>query len=356
MKKIIFISCVLLSFTSCAAIMRMKCNPEYAAKKGMEDAEKGLLSQPSKTEGASCEGEYSPSSFSKDYMAGFGRKKAEVCQVSMAASYGKADGDAGNGQKPQKAKLSLCSESRDYKKIENAYEREFMTSFCALGRASRMGTSQGGSLQPADYEAAFGSCPAKLKKTYMDAYRVAVAGFCTVEQARQLGVTEATAKRGKEVTLPKMSRCTEMGKDDVRIAFERSYDETRARVDREDADRAAQEAERVRVARAEEFKRSVTTRGFMYQNQTFISRCNVAPDRSYIQVEVENPNGNQVLMQGEWKIIYYGGDFNKITEDKTTEALLLTPNNKKVFQKMTLPRDASYCRSEYMAPPVVRAM
>ena len=58
--------------------------------------------------------------------------------------------------------------------------------------------------------------------------------------------------------------------------------------------------------------------------------------------------GHQVLIQGNWKVIYYNGDFAKITEDKTTEAVLITGNNRKSFQKLTLPRDATFCRAEYV--------
>jgi hypothetical protein len=74
----------------------------------------------------------------------------------------------------------------------------------------------------------------------------------------------------------------------------------------------------------------------------------VAGDRSFVQIDVDNAYPEQVLIQGNWKVIYYNNDFAKITEDKTTEAVLITGNNRKSFQKLTLPRDATFCRAEFV--------
>ena len=75
MKKIALLALTVATLSSCAALTRYKCNREYAAKKGMEDAAAGLVSMPSRLDGSSCEGDYSPSAFSKDYNYGFQQKK-----------------------------------------------------------------------------------------------------------------------------------------------------------------------------------------------------------------------------------------------------------------------------------------
>ncbi|MGZ3696377.1 MAG: hypothetical protein ACXVBL_19015, partial [Bdellovibrionota bacterium] len=151
--KFLFIAplLALTLFSSCAALTRYKCNREYAAKKGMEDADAGRLSMPSRLDGSSCEGEYSPSDFSKDYNYGFHQKIQEVCQAGSVANYGRADGEAGNVNKPQKAKLGLCADSKDAKKLDSIYEGEFRKAFCAPARASTLGAQRAQSWQEADF-------------------------------------------------------------------------------------------------------------------------------------------------------------------------------------------------------------
>ncbi|MGZ3696269.1 MAG: hypothetical protein ACXWQO_19910, partial [Bdellovibrionota bacterium] len=97
-----------------------------------------------------------------------------------------------------------------------------------------------------------------------------------------------------------------------------------------------------------EFNRNVATTAFPFQLRNYVSRCSVAADRSFVQVEVDNAYPEQILIQGNWRVIYYNNDFTKLTEDRTTEALLITGNNRKSFQKLTLPRDSAYCRAEFL--------
>ena len=353
MKKysiLIVASLTLLSLGSCAALSRYKCNPEYAAKKGMEDADAGRTSQPSRAEGSSCEGEYTASTFSKDYNQGFQKRKAEICQLGNAAGFGRKDGEEGNTNKPQKGKLALCNDMKDYRKLEAAYENEFRKSLCAPARASSVGTARARAWQAADFETAFADCKGapNLKKAYMDAHRAAMASNCTVTEAEKSGVAEATARRPAAPVLDRLNQCDGSNRERIKSAFEASYKATSEKLAKEDSDRAAAEQARVREMKTAEFNRTTAQVVFGFNGKNYIARCSLPADRSYIQVEVENSNPEQALIQGNWRMVYYNDDFAKITEDRSQEAILVTANNRKSFQKMTLPRGAAHCRAEFL--------
>jgi hypothetical protein len=349
-KQILFLALVSITFSSCAALTRYKCNREYAVRKGMEDAAAGLSSQPSRAEGSSCSGEYSPSDYSKDYAYGFQQKKLEICTPTAAAASGRTDGELGQANRPQKGRLVICSDVKDARRIETAYETEFKKAFCAPARATKAGADRAQSWQEPDFETVFSDCgtSAALRRSYMDSYKKALAGACTPAEAERLGTAEATAKRPMTEALSRLDRCGHVGQDSLKGVFELAYRATSDRLAREEAQRQAQEQERIRQQRAAEFHRSVATSSFPFQLRNYISRCAVSPDKSFVQVEVENRYPEQVLIQGNWRVIYYNGEFAKITEDRTLEAVLVTGQNKKAFQKMTLPRDATFCRAEFV--------
>jgi hypothetical protein len=350
MKNILLVVTLAFTFSSCAALTRYKCNREYAAKKGMDDANNGLSSMPGKLDGSSCEGDYSPSSFAKDYDYGFHQKKAEICQLANAAAAGKTDGDLGNSQKPQKAKFQLCQDSRNFAKFESTYEAEFQKAFCSASRAAKAAESQAQSWQAPNFDELFASCGngKALLRTYQDSYKRKMSENCSLAEASRFGEEEAKANRPVSDGLEKMKKCEATGKGNFTSAFESAYVAMKSRLDSEQKQREALEQERLRQIRTQEFLSNVATTHFLFATKSMIARCSVAPDRSFVQAEVENRYPDQVLIQGRWRIQYYGQDFQKITEDQTTEAILITPQNKKTFQKMTLPRDAAYCRAEFL--------
>ncbi|MCO5142259.1 MAG: hypothetical protein M9962_04120 [Oligoflexia bacterium] len=186
MKKIaLLFLCVLyipFLFTSCAALTRYKCNREYAVKKGMEDADAGRLSQPSRTEGSSCEGDYSGATFSKDYLYGFQQKKNEICQITMASQLGKTDGEQGNTNKPNKGKLSLCVDLKNSQKLQSAYDKEFQKSYCSASRASNLGSARAQAWQEEDFSTAFADCSnqSSLRSSYLSGYKKSLSEICTI--------------------------------------------------------------------------------------------------------------------------------------------------------------------------------
>ncbi|WP_160519846.1 hypothetical protein, partial [Escherichia coli] len=75
------------------------------------------------------------SDYSKDYNYGFQQKKNEICMPATAATWGRADGEAGAEAKPQKGKLGMCEDNRLYV----LYDNEFKKAFCAPARAKTLG-------------------------------------------------------------------------------------------------------------------------------------------------------------------------------------------------------------------------
>jgi hypothetical protein len=339
-----------LQLSSCAAIRRMKCNKEYAAKKGMEDADAGRTSMPARLEGNNCSDEYSPSDFSKDYNYGFMMKKNEICQVTEAAKFGRTDGENGASNRPTKSRLGICKDVASIKKLEATYEAEFKKSYCAPARATKLGSARAASWQISDFETAFSDCKtgvSTLANAYKVAYNDTMKSNCTVDAAAKMAVDEANARRDGSAGPARFNNCT-TGKDAALAAFDKTFKENQARVAKADADAAAKAAADARAAKVNEFMRTTATSSFPFQLRNYVTRCNVADDKSHVRVEVENAYPEQILIQGNWKLQYFNNDFAKITEDRTTEALLLTGNNKKTFQKLTLPKDATFCRADFI--------
>jgi|GEM_PF-6347250 len=341
---------VALEFSSCAALMRYKCNKEYAAKKGMEDANAGATSMPARLEGNSCDGEYSASDYSKDYNYGFQLKKGEICQATEAAKFGRNDGENGSANRPSKSRLGICADTKDVKRLEATYEAEFKKAYCAPARATKLGNARAASFQASDFETAFSDCKtgAKvLQNAYTIAYNDTMKSNCTTSEAEKMGVTEANARRDGSAGRARFSNCT-ANKQAALDAFEKAFAENRVRVAKEDTEAAAKAAAAARTAKEAEFFRTTSTSVFPFQLRNYVSRCTVSDDKSQVRVEVENAYPEQVLIQGNWKLQYFNNDFGKITEDRTAEAVLVTGNNKKTFQKLTLPKDAHFCRADFI--------
>lgn len=97
----------------------------------------------------------------------------------------------------------------------------------------------------------------------------------------------------------------------------------------------------------DEFIKNTGTTSFVYNQKSLSSICNINADQSQVTVTVNNPTADKILLQGNWNYQYFDKSFNKLTQDSGQEAVLLTPQSAKSFSKMTLPRDARYCRAEF---------
>jgi len=97
----------------------------------------------------------------------------------------------------------------------------------------------------------------------------------------------------------------------------------------------------------DEFIKNTGTTNFVYNQKSLSSICNINADQSQVTVTVNNPTADKILLQGNWNYHYFDKTFNKLTQDSGQEAVLLTPQSAKSFSKMTLPRDARFCRAEF---------
>jgi hypothetical protein len=348
MKKLFALSIIAFSLSSCSALTRYRCNSQYAFQKGMEDAGAGRTAMPGRRDGESCDGDYTGVTFSKDYAAGFQQKKREICNTNNAANAGRTDGTAGATGKPGKQALSLCVDERDARKIEQAYDGEFLKAFCSIDRASKLGADRGRAWEADAGASAFGECRNRgaLEKAAENAYRQELARHCTPEGAQQAGVAEANAHKDAGAMGAKFALCPKVAGSTLETTFRQSFENQKNKMQQEAAARAVAEQERLRLSRLAEFERTTSNSVAIYGGRLYPTVCRIAADRGSLSVEVNNPFADQILIQGTWRVIYYGHDFQKITEDRTQEALLLPPGSRKTFQKLTLPRDAHFCRAE----------
>ena len=99
-----------------------------------------------------------------------------------------------------------------------------------------------------------------------------------------------------------------------------------------------------------EFINTKSTASFSVNQNSLSSICKINADKSAAIVEVANKTPSEILLQGDWRFEYYNQNFEKITEDNYREAILINGNNSKQFNKMTLPKDANFCRAEFIVP------
>lgn len=249
------------------------------------DAANGHAHQPNLKSANSCEGaEYNVAQYQADYKIGYDLKKSQMCQTSTASTYGKEDGVSANSSRPQLTKLQICKDSKQFAKIQDAYNAEYMTAFCHSDRATKLGAAEGATSAKETFATAFSTCSAKAQNT-------------------------------------------------LKLAYSKSYAEAQA------------------VARQKQIDDFINTRAtanFTIGQAPAVSQCKINSDKSAAVVEVSNKSAAEMFLKGDWKFEYYNSKFEKITEDNHREALLISSNMKKQFNKMTLPKNADYCRAEFM--------
>lgn len=285
LRYVVASALLLASLSSCSYLQKLSCNSDSAKKKGELDAAMGLANQPGLQSANSCEGaEYKVAQYQADYKIGFDTKKAQMCQVSTASTYGKEDGTNGDVAKTQLTKLQFCKGSNQFAKIEDSYNKEYTTAFCSEARAVKLGSTEGTTSATETFANGFSVCSTKLQNS-------------------------------------------------LKTAYTRSYKEAQA---------AAKKKQ------IEDFINTTSTANFSVNKNPMSSQCKINADKSAAIVEVSNKSPSEMLLKGDWKFEYYNDKFEKITEDNYREALLINSNNKKQFNKMTLPKNADFCRAEFL--------
>lgn len=351
MKKIKWLLVVVLQaslLSSCAYIQKLTCNKDYAAKKGREDLDAGR--GPGGAE-SSCEGEYSTAQFRSDYMSAYTQRKSELCREATAISYATDDGSKGLKEKPSLGKLAICADLPQNAALQAQYQSHFLKSFCAETRVQMVAEGKAKAYSPADFAGDLPGCSAGLQNLYQEKYSFALGAQCNRGQAENIAVQEARERKNLESGLSRWKVCPQRYSE-LEQAYTSAFRATAFQMDQEERARIAKEQEALRQQKAAEFAKSTGTSSFFYQHRPHSASCNVAQDRSAVQVIVENPYTETLMLQGNWRLQYYNQDFQKITEDQMPEALLIGAKARKSFQKLTLPRDASYCRAEYVGGQV----
>jgi hypothetical protein len=266
-------------------IKKLTCNSGNAKNAGAADALNGRTNRPGYNSANSCEGaEYSMQSYQADYNSAYNAKKAEMCQAEFMSQQGTSDANNSITHTAGFEKLKTCGSHAQFAQLKKAYNDNYYRAYCSTTRADKVGETIGQTLKPFDFETQFQGC--------------------TSNQLITLKPVASTA-------------------------YQRAF-------------KAAQ------IAKTEQFQKTTGTAPFVIEKMKFTSTCSINADKSVVNVQVNNPNPRQFLIQGDWRVLYYDEAFQKLTEDRTTEALLVSPNNRKAFQKMTLPRDATFCRAEFM--------
>jgi hypothetical protein len=273
-------------FTSCSYLQKLSCNTDNAKKRGENDASQGMAHKPGLSSGKSCEGEYTAAQFEQDYTFAFNQKKSQMCTPAQAATFGKEDGTNADTLKKQLGKLEFCKGTNLFARIQDSYNNEFNKAYCSEARATKLGTDDGTKMTDETFEKSFSLCPPKAMKH-------------------------------------------------LKVSYDKSYKEGMKIGKKKQID---------------DFISSNTVANFSVNQNVLSSQCRINSDKSAAIVEVANNAPREILLKGDWRFEYYNQKFEKITEDNYREAILITANNKKQFNKMTLPRDADFCRAEFIAP------
>lgn len=285
LRYVIASAFLLATLSSCSYLQKLSCNSDSAKKKGELDAAMGLADQPGIKSSSSCEGaEYNVAQYQADYKIGFDLKKTQMCQVSTASTFGKEDGTNGDLSKTQLGKLQFCKGNNQFAKIQEAYNTDYTAAFCSEARAVKLGTTEGTTTASGTFDTGFASCSSRAQKS-------------------------------------------------LKMAYTKSYQEAQVAA---------------RKKQVDEFLNTRAVANFSVNKNTVTSQCKINADHSAAIVEVSNKSPSEMLLKGDWKFEYFNDKFEKITEDNHREALLISSNNKKQFNKMTLPKNADFCRAEFM--------
>lgn len=249
-----------------------------------------------------------------------------------------AEDDVKNGRTDQPGVRS--GESCDGEYGRSQFETDYRRAYSEAVKATCVGTN-GSKAGSADGEAGatdkpqfkqFKACEKmpsykSIEANYNREYSTA---FCSEKRAVRLAQDVAGKMEASNFN-DTFASC-EAGRRSLQSAYDSAY--------------KAKYAEAVK-ARTDEFVRNTGTSSFLFQNRPYTASCRIVPDKSQLQVTVGNPHQAQALLQGQWKYTYYDKSFQRLMDDTTQEAVLLSNGNPKTFSKMTLPRDAEFCRAEF---------
>jgi hypothetical protein len=281
--KVSLLLSALLMTGSCAMIQKLTCNSSNASSQGAQDAANGNINMPGLRGADSCEG-------------------AEYSKTQFQADYRQ-------GFEAKKNEICVPAE---------------------IVKITQINAEAG--MSKADVEKKMGACVSmssynSLKNT-MD--RTFAETFCSQKRAEKIGNQHGLDLTGRNFEAS-FSGC-EAKWGSLKPTYEQAYSKAESQAHKNKQDM---------------FVKNTGTSQFMLDQKNLTAICMIPVDQSYVTVTVANPNASQTLVQGQWNYQYFDKNFAKIADDSGVDAVLLSPQSNKSFTKMTLPRNASFCRAEF---------
>lgn len=259
-----------------------------------------------------------------------------TCNTNNAKSSGARDATNGNINMPGLKSGDSCEGEYTGSQFQADYRQGFeekKNQICQIGEITKIAqTGVDAGLSKADVEKKMGACVtmssyASLKNNME---RVYMAGFCSATRAEKIG-----NKHGSDLTEksfePNFAGC-EAKWAMLKPAYDQAYNKASVQAHKNKQDL---------------FVKNTGTSTFILDQKNLSASCLIPVDQSMVKVTVNNPNPSQTLVQGQWNYQYFDKDFAKIADDSGVDAVLLSPQSNKSFTKMTLPRNASFCRAEF---------
>lgn len=268
---------------SCAMIQKLTCNSNNAKSQGAQDAANGNINMPGLKSADSCEG--------AEYSTG-------QFQADYRAGY-------------EEKKNQICQTGEIVKLTQTSVEA---------------------GLAKTDIEKKIGACMtmssySSLKNTMENTFRNT---FCSTGRAEKIGNKHGSELSGRAFEA-NFAGC-EAKWSSLKPIYEQAY---------------AKAETQTHKAKQDLFVQNTGTSAFTLDQKNLTAVCRIPADQSHVTVTVNNPNPSQTLVQGQWNYQYFDKDFAKIADDSGMDAVLLSPKSNKSFTKMTLPRNASFCRAEF---------
>ncbi|MES2803152.1 MAG: hypothetical protein V4654_11710 [Bdellovibrionota bacterium] len=259
-----------------------------------------------------------------------------TCNANNAKSSGARDATNGSINMPGLKSGDSCEGEYTGSQFQADYRQGFeekKNQICQMGEVTKMAqTGVDAGLSKADVEKKMGACVTmssyaslknNMERTYMN-------GFCSTTRAEKIGNKHGSDMAEKSFE-QNFAGC-EAKWSSLKSAYEQAYS------------KASMQAHKTKQ---DLFVKNTGTSTFVLEQKNLSASCLIPADQSMVKVTVNNPNPSQTLVQGQWNYQYFDKDFTKIADDSGVDAVLLSPQSNKSFTKMTLPRNASFCRAEF---------
>ncbi len=352
-------------FSSCGLFQPRQCQPEAAQKIGFEDALAGNAGRAGLAQGGACKGDYSPSSFEKDYMSGFMRGREEACQSSRATEL--AVLDAREGMEMKRLNIfGVCTEGKNLKEsLEKAYRKAFASEFCNLERAKKSARNQADALQEADFSAFKKVCDAKTQKALSQnftlEYETRLRERCSPLELQAQGMKDAKAKIDMMTSMTALKACPLAQQAEGLAAYSRGYSDTQSLMlkeeelklnrDREERERQLRERE-LQLGEQRQQNYTASQGGGVIHSvngQDLLVQCDVRASRA--QLLLKNLSERTLYMNGPIEVDVYDERGQFLTRERDTLYKTIAPRGiDTLFVNITALGNPTRCSLRFRGP------